>query len=66
MIEGELFDKTGCIAVWGKMSSSGQPYYTFNLTNNDRYILFPQHHQNPKAPKFVLKKADASKREEVE
>lgn len=58
----ELFDDTGCIAVWGHVSSSGKPYYTFQLTNKDKYILFPQHQQNPKAPKFVLKKVDMSKR----
>ena len=35
-------------------------------TKEDKYILFPQHQQNPKAPKFVLKKVDSEKREKVE
>ena len=62
----ELFDDTGCLPVWGKVSSSGKPFYIFSLTNDDRYILFPQHQQNPKAPKFVLKKVDSDKREKEE
>jgi len=62
----ELFDDTGCIAVWGKVSASGKPYYHFQLTKEDKYILFPQHQQNPKAPKFVLKKVDSEKREKEE
>ena len=62
----ELFDNTGCIPVWGKVSSSGKPFYTFQLTKEDKYILFPQHQQNPKAPKFVLKKVDSEKRDKVE
>ena len=26
----ELFDENGSIAVWGKVSASGKPFYTFN------------------------------------
>ena len=68
MIEdvNELFDESGCIPVWGKMSGTGKPFYLFQLTEKDRYIMFPQHQQNPKAPKFVLKKVDPDKRENVE
>lgn len=62
----ELFDDGGCIPVWGKVSSNGKPFYIFSLTEKDKYILFPQHQQNPKAPKFVLKKVDSDKRENVE
>lgn len=66
MITDELFDESGCLPVWGRVSSSGQPYYQFQLTKDDKYIMFPQHHQNPKAPKFVIRKTDADKRENVE
>lgn len=62
----ELFDDTGCIPVWGHTSSSGKPYYKFKLTEKDHYILFPMSQQNPKAPKFVLKKTDEDKRENAE
>ena len=62
----ELFDDTGCIPIWGHVSSSGKPYYTFQLTEKDKYIFFPMHQQNPKAPKFTLKKVDQGKRENVE
>lgn len=62
----ELFDENGCIPVWGNVSSSGKPYYHFKLTDSDKYILFPMHQQNPKAPRFVLKKADAEKRTKEE
>lgn len=62
----ELFDDTGCIPVWGNTSASGKPYYTFQLTNKDKYILFPMTQQNPKAPKFVLKKSIAEKHNEEE
>ena len=62
----ELFDESGCIPVWGSVSASGKPYYHFKLTEKDKYILFPMHQQNPKAPKFVLKKADAEKRTKEE
>ena len=47
----ELFDENGSIAVWGKVSASGKPFYTFNLTNDDKYIMFPMVSNNPKAPK---------------
>lgn len=58
MIEdtNELFDESGCIAVWGNTSATGKPYYTFKLTEKDSYILFPFTGQNPKAPKFHLRK----------
>lgn len=59
----ELFDEKGNIAVWGKVSASGNPFYTFQLTNEDKYILFPMVSNNPKAPKFVLKKVDSTKKE---
>lgn len=57
----ELFDDKGNIAVWGKVSSSGKPFYTFQLTNEDKYILFPQTYDNPKGPKFILKKVNSEK-----
>ena len=60
----ELFDEKGNIAVWGKMSASGKPFYTFQLTNEDKYILFPQTYDNPKGPKFILKKVDSNKGEQ--
>lgn len=56
----ELFDENGSIAVWGKVSASGKPFYTFNLTNDDKYIMFPMVSENPKAPKFILKKVDST------
>ena len=58
----ELFDESGCIPVWGRVSSSGKPYYQFKLTSKDAYIMFPMTQQNPKAPKFVLRKTDETKR----
>lgn len=60
----ELFDDKGNIAVWGKISASGKPFYTFQLTNEDKYILFPQTYENPKGPKFILKKVDSNKGEQ--
>lgn len=63
---GELFDENGAIPVWGHTSGSGKLYYTFQLTNKDRYILFPMHQQNPRAPKFILKKTDAEKKNQEE
>lgn len=57
----ELFDEKGNIAVWGKISASGKPFYTFQLTDEDKYILFPQTYENPKGPKFILKKVDSDK-----
>ena len=56
----ELFDENGSIAVWGKVSASGKPFYTFNLTTDDKYIMFPMVSNNPKAPKFILKKVDST------
>ena len=56
----ELFDENGSIAVWGKVSASGKPFYTFNLTNDDKYIMFPMVSNNPKAPKFIHKKVDST------
>lgn len=56
----ELFDEKGNIAVWGKISASGKPFYTFQLTDEDKYILFPQTYENPKGPKFILKKVDSN------
>lgn len=53
----ELFDETGCLPVWGHTSSTGKPYYVFKLTEEDKYIMFPQHQQNPKSPRFVIKKS---------
>lgn len=60
----ELFDEKGNIAVWGKISASGKPFYTFQLTDEDKYILFPQTYENPKGPKFILKKVDSNKTNE--
>ena len=60
----ELFDEKGNIAVWGKISASGKPFYTFQLTDEDKYILFPQTYENPKGPKFILKKVDSNKGEQ--
>ena len=62
-IEGteEMFDKNGNIPVWGQVSSSGRPYYTFRLTDKDKYIMFAQTQQNPKAPKFIIRKVDSEK-----
>lgn len=57
----ELFDEQGNIAVWGRVSGSGKPYYTFSITEQDKYIMFPMVSNNPKAPKFILKKTDANK-----
>lgn len=57
----ELFDDKGNIAVWGKISSSGKLFYTFQLTNEDKYIMFPQTYDNPKGPKFIIKKVDSTK-----
>lgn len=59
----ELFDEKGNIAVWGKISASGKPFYTFQLTDEDKYILFPQTYENPKGPKFILKKVDSNRSE---
>ena len=61
----ELFDEKGNIAVWGKISASGKPFYTFQLTEEDKYILFPQTYENPKGPKFILKKVDSDKGEKT-
>ena len=58
--KAELFDENGSIAVWGKVSASGKPFYTFNLTDDDKYIMFPMVSNNPKAPKFILKKVDST------
>lgn len=60
----ELFDKDGNLPVWGHVSGSGKPYYTFQLTSEDKYIMFPMNQQNPKAPKFSLKKVDSNKSKE--
>ena len=54
----ELFDESGCIPVRGHTSASGKPYYTFKLTNKDSYIIFPCTINNPKAPKFQLRKTE--------
>lgn len=57
----ELFKEDGCIAIWGHTSGSGKPYYTFQLTSKDKYIFFPCTSNNPKAPKFQLRKVDSEK-----
>ena len=57
----ELFDDTGCLPIWGHMSASGKPYYTFQLTDKEKYIFFPTTMSNPKAPKFQLRKVDKEK-----
>lgn len=55
----ELFDEHGAIPVWGKTSTTGKVFYTFQLTSKDKYVMFPSGSPNPKAPKFTLKKANA-------
>lgn len=60
----ELFDENGCIPVWGHVSGSGKPYYTFQLTEKDKYILFPINQTNPKAPKFQMRKVDSDRAKE--
>lgn len=57
----ELFGDDGCLPVWGHVSASGRPYYTFKLTEKDSYIMFAQNQTNPKAPKFILRKVDSEK-----
>jgi hypothetical protein len=57
----ELFDEGGCLPVWGHKSATGKIYYTFQLTNEDKYIMFPCTINNPKAPKFQLRKTDNNK-----
>lgn len=57
----ELFDEGGCLPVWGNKSATGKIYYTFQLTKKDKYIMFPCTINNPKAPKFQLRKVDESK-----
>lgn len=61
-IENMLLDEKGNIPVWGHATKEGRPYYTFKLTDEDSFVLFPNTSTNPKAPKFTLKVA--SKREE--
>ena len=34
----ELFDEKGNIAVWGKVSSSGRPFYTFSFPPSEKNI----------------------------
>lgn len=54
-------DENGNIPVWGRMSAGGKIYYSFNLTPEDKFIMFPQVNKNPKAPKFVLKLSNPEK-----
>lgn len=56
-----ITDSNGNIPVWGHMSTSGKPYYRFNLTDDLRFIMFPQKQINSKAPKFVIKLVDPEK-----
>lgn len=60
----ELFNEDGCIPVWGHQSATGKPYYTFQLTEKDKYILFPYTGNNPKSPRFQLKKTNPAKKPE--
>ncbi len=58
MIENALFDDNGGIPVWGVVSANGKPFYSFKLTEEDEFVLFPNNTSNPKAPKFILKRAN--------
>ena len=58
--EKMTLDQNGNIPVWGKMSNGGKPFYTFQLTQEDKFIMFPQVTKNPKAPKFIIKFCDPS------
>lgn len=55
----ELFNEGGSLPIWGHNSASGKPYYTFQLTAKDKYIFFPTISNNPKAPKFQLRKVES-------
>lgn len=57
MIENTLFDENGTIPVWGVKTASGNPFYSFKLTEEDEFVLFPNKSDNPKAPKFTLKRS---------
>ena len=35
----ELFDEGGCLPVWGHKSATGKIYYTFQLTEEDKYVI---------------------------
>lgn len=56
MLEGIMFDEEGRIPVWGVVSTSGKPFYSFKLTDEDEFVMFPNNTNNPKAPKFVIKR----------
>lgn len=57
MIENILFDENGGLPVWGVVSTSGKPFYSFKLTDEDEFVMFPNTTSNPKAPKFTIKRA---------
>lgn len=65
-IENMLVDKNGYIPVWGKQSNNGSVYYTFKLTDDDEFIMFPNTSTNPKAPKFSIKKKEPLQPKEEE
>lgn len=58
MIENALFDDKGGIPVWGVKTASGNPFYSFKLTEEDEFVLFPNKSDNAKAPKFILKRSE--------
>lgn len=54
-------DKNGNVPVWSNMGASGKAYYTFSFTDDDKFIMFPQQSNNPKSPKFIIKRIDSEK-----
>ena len=62
-IDNLLMDKNGYIPVWGSQSKNGSVYYTFKLTDEDEFIMFPNTSNNPKAPKFSIKKKEPLQKE---
>ena len=57
MLEGIQFDDKGAIPVWGCRTASGNVMYNFKLTADDEFVMFPNIGNNPKAPKFHIKRA---------
>lgn len=57
MLEGIQFDDKGAIPVWGVRTASGSVMYSFKLTDDDEFVMFPNIGSNPKAPKFNIKRA---------
>lgn len=62
MIEGILFDEDGRLPVWGVVNSKGQPFYSFKLTEEDEFVMFPNSKaNNPKAPKFIIMRSNSKR-----